>query len=90
MSPLWGILLLIVLGAIGLICRKNWAAWRDTTRAMPPQDMREMVLFAALGYFAAWISVAFLITLRRPTEASAFALMATIVLLVAIYRFRQL
>ena len=91
MSPLSGVFLLIILGAIWLTCWEGWETLRAWYRAPSRLTMDEMPLLAVLSLFAAWRSVASLISHGQQTALPVIAagLVAAIVLLVAVHRFRQ-
>jgi hypothetical protein len=91
MSALWGVCLLVVLGAIWLVGREDRAALRDWYHATPPQTVYEVVLLTAVGFWAALRSVMLLITLGQQSAlpVAAHWAVAAMALLTALYRFRR-
>ncbi len=91
MSPLGGVLLLIVLGAIWLIAEEARGVWRELCRALPPQTVHEVVLLATVGFWAALRSVMLLTTLGQQSvlPVAAHWAVAAMALLAALYRSRQ-
>lgn len=91
MSPLWGVLLLIVLGAIWLIGEGARGALRESYRPLPPQTVRDVVLLAVVGLWAALRSVVLLITPgpQSVLPVAAHWAVAAMALLAALYRSRQ-
>lgn len=91
MSPLWGVFLLIVLGALWVIVEEAQKAGRELLHALPPQTVRDVVLLAAVGLWAALRSVMLLITLGQQSvlPVATHWAVAAMALLAALYRSRQ-
>ena len=91
MSPLGGVLLLIVLGAIWLIAEEAQRVWRELYRLLPPQTARDVMLLVTVGLWAALRSVMLLITLGQQSAlpVTAHWAVAVMALLAALYRSRQ-
>jgi hypothetical protein len=91
MSPLWGVFLLIVLVAIWVIVEEAQKAGRELSRALPPPTVRDVVLLAVVGLWAALRSVVLLITPgpQSVLPVAAHWAVAAMALLAALYRSRQ-
>jgi len=91
MSPLGGVLLLIVLGAIWVFAQEAQRVWRELYRLLPPQTVRDVMLLVTVGLWAALHSVTLLITLGQQSAlpVTAYWAVAVMALLTALYRSRQ-
>lgn len=90
MALLSGVFLLIVLGAIWLTHQAGRAALRAWYPAPSRLTVDEMPLLAALSILATWRSVTLLSSQGQPMALPVLAadLVAALILLVAVHRFR--
>jgi hypothetical protein len=89
MSPLWSVVLLVVVLAVWLISQLDWVAWQRAYHVLPPHMMHQMSLLAMLGMYTVWNNLVLLSMLHLSIETSLvpYGVLIALGLLVA-YQYR--